>query len=169
MAEIGNDITPDGDFATEEYPWATQLLTMPEAGTFTSIRVFGMDTSGSSTGQVVVKIFDSTGNTLATSSATGGFAVTPGSNVNVSISYAASASQQIRLGVIGNAGIRIGQLDSPGVSRKFAFDGGGVVFPAYPSDPISWNYSEEQTVGLLGIYTPSGGGSTPRLLLLGVG
>lgn len=162
---IGYTNVPDGGGNTGgEYAFATPLLTMSEAGTFSSVSLYATDESGTGTRQAIIRIYDAAGNTLATSATASGFSAS-GSWVTVAISYAATASQQLRFAAISEgAPLYVGVTNGHPGDGFYSDVGGSGTYPQWPTDPASFSNDFDWRLAAYGTYTPAGGGAVTKIM-----
>lgn len=153
MAVIGNNGTVDGAYNTGDFIWGTQLLTAPSAMTLTSAHVWQ---EGSTSGRVIIRLYNSSGNTIATSdeiaSTNAG-----GAYDSASISGSISNGTQFRISLISNGVASIGTIAAGGTGNKQAKSAGGIVYPTFDSDPITFDFSEDGNIAVYITYDAGGG------------
>lgn len=150
---IGYAATPPSAGNTNnEHAFCSPLYTMPVGGTFTSVHMYGQD-EGDGTQEAQIRVYDESGNTVATSAVGSGFS-SGGSWVSMSISFSRTISQQIRFcALTEGAPLYIGRDDTTTAQGFLHY--GPNPFSTWPTDPVSFNNDEDWTIALYGTYTPS--------------
>lgn len=140
---------------------ASPLYTMTEAGNITSVSVAAQDDTASD-GVVQVRLYSSTGATLASSSTSSTLWNGTPSFQSVAISYSASASQQIRIAVFYNGSEFYAMVDNAGTG--LGFSAGDHTPFTWPSDNVTFTQDFDWQLGAYITYTPTG--SSPVLKIL---
>lgn len=156
MATVGNTATPNSEFGPSDFIWGTELFTASADYNVSSAHIWQ---SGSTAGRCIVRVYNNSGNTIGTSAEIASSNAS-GAFDSGACSFTITNGTQFRIALISNQSANIG-ITTPGAgSNKFAKSAGGIVYPTFDGDPVTFDFNEAGDIAIYLTYTTGGASGT---------